>query len=142
MIILTILLVHTLMHVNVIDIIGRSTNDDGKLNQEEYSQRSWTVDTKYYTALVEFWIDSTDPDPDSETGETDEMSTKELHESLAPLVDAIIFVFDPTRVKLFKKLEILHKGISIWFIITIFLFEFIARDICLISIFEESLQKV
>ncbi|KAJ2502420.1 hypothetical protein GGH96_001083 [Coemansia sp. RSA 1972] len=75
----------------------------------ESAQIAWHIDTRYYTAHTEFWVDSTEPlspahtqlmqlmlsDPAASPSIPIDTSTHSLHNSLSTLVDAIVFVFDP-----------------------------------------------
>ncbi|KAJ2127325.1 hypothetical protein IW139_002595 [Coemansia sp. RSA 353] len=78
-------------------------------SSEASAQIAWNIDTRYYTAQTEFWVDSTEPlstahtelvqnwltSPSTRPSIPIDTSTHELHDSLSTLVDAIVFVFDP-----------------------------------------------
>ncbi|KAJ2247524.1 hypothetical protein GGH97_002086, partial [Coemansia sp. RSA 475] len=78
-------------------------------SSEASAQIAWDIDTRYYTAQTEFWVDSTEPlstahtelvqnwlsSPSTRPSIPIDTSTHELHDSLSTLVDAIVFVFDP-----------------------------------------------
>lgn len=82
--------------INLIEIINRRNNNKNEptnINEENTTQCiPWVIDNKYYTADVQFWIDSATPD------HTD-AATKETWDEIGHVIDAFIFVFDLNKVR-------------------------------------------
>ncbi|KAJ1675424.1 hypothetical protein EV182_001293 [Spiromyces aspiralis] len=87
------------------------TGHGGAALDGDYARIPWSIDTKYYTAEVEFWVDSTDHlSQDTTDGEEqDTMTTDELHKSLADLVDAVIVVYDPAWPDTFQDIYVWER---------------------------------
>ncbi|KAJ2120708.1 hypothetical protein IW147_004847 [Coemansia sp. RSA 720] len=91
--------------VELVHSIMAGTNTPCVAGSDASAQIAWHIDTRYYTAQTEFWVDNTEPlstphtqlmlsDPAASSIPID-APTHELHTALSPLVDAIVFAFDP-----------------------------------------------
>ncbi|KAJ1731684.1 hypothetical protein LPJ61_002416, partial [Coemansia biformis] len=115
---------------SVIAASGPEETADTSLAAEDSSGRiEWQIDTRYYAARVEFWIDSTEqlppekvqfmerwldtPDQYADTAAdestadaavTIDSETSELQAQLGEVVDAVIFTFDPARADTFNDI--------------------------------------
>ncbi|KAJ2816546.1 hypothetical protein IWW50_006458 [Coemansia erecta] len=110
------------------DTQAEDTQAENTQADEESAKIAWQVETRYYRASVEFWVDSTEQLPAPHTTymdawlarpahhPSDENSTdddpavplepgvKELQAQLGDVVDAVIFVFDPSRPETFADI--------------------------------------
>lgn len=88
---------------NVVNRIISESNQDIKTASKDSSNLiPWTIDTKYYTADVSFWLDDTVADGDKEAIA---MYMNEEN-GIGDAVDAILFVFDKSSKDTFG--DILH----------------------------------
>jgi len=78
-------------------IIGKEDTTFRSICSDEVQSIDWTIDTKYYTADVDFWLLNHHQFPPSQLP----MSVDELGE----LCEALILVFDSTKYESFEKLH-------------------------------------
>ncbi|KAJ3414184.1 hypothetical protein HDV05_006889 [Chytridiales sp. JEL 0842] len=74
------------------DILKRTKNDLTLLSNSAQQPMAvpWTLDTKYYTVDLKFWIDSIE-----ENSAENKESNEDKWSEVAAAVDAVIYVFDP-----------------------------------------------
>ncbi|KAJ2852763.1 hypothetical protein IWW36_000120 [Coemansia brasiliensis] len=90
--------------------------------EDESAKIEWQLETRYFKAQLEFWIDNTEEASDTykqhmeqwlsssteDTKFTDSIpmdkEMTELQEQLSDMVDAIVFVFDPSRPQTFAEI--------------------------------------
>ncbi|KAJ2008725.1 hypothetical protein H4R26_000044 [Coemansia thaxteri] len=91
------------------------SSPDAKNDDEMGAKTPWELQTRYYQASLEFWVDSTEQlpqeqaehmqkwlaNPSQHDDSTDDIpmdaSMNELQAHLSEVVDAIVFAFDPTN---------------------------------------------